>query len=349
MVVRDDIHLLMTLSICIVTWNSEKYLPELMKSIFQQTVLTREDYDIKISLDVVDSGSADNSVAYLQQEYPEVHILRNMQNLGFAKSYNQAIRMSATDYVLVLNADIVLEPDYLEKLLTVIKKDEQIGSVAGKLLRAHSGESYGQGFFEIKKTKIIDSCGLVMKRERRFVNLGEGEEDQGQYDAGENIFGFCAAAVLYRRAALEKVKYSQEYFDEDFFSYKEDIDLSWRLKQAGWRAIFVPTAMAYHFRGVSTTTKKYTNLAVAKFYKKKNRLVRRLSYRNHLLCLIKNEKARDFWRNFFPIFWYELRKFVFLIFCDWPTLKGFFQALFLIPKMRAKRELLGNRSNKVIE
>lgn len=337
----------MTLSICITTWNSEKYLPELMKSIFNQTILTREDYEIKISLDIVDSGSTDNSVAYLQKEYPEAHILRNTQNLGFARSYNQAIRMSATDYILILNADIILEPDYLEKLLTAIKKEEKIGSVAGKLLRAHSGESYGQGFFEIEKTKIIDSCGLMMKRERRFVNLGEGEEDDGQYDAGKNIFGFCAAAVLYRRAALEKVKYGHEYFDEDFFSYKEDIDLSWRLKQAGWQAVFVPAAVAYHFRGVPTTAKKYTNLSVAKFYKKKNRLVRRLSYRNHLLCLIKNENTRDFWRNFFPIFWYEFRKFVFLLFCDWPTLKGFFQVFWLLPKMRVKRKLTRERMARI--
>ncbi|MDD5290059.1 MAG: glycosyltransferase family 2 protein [Patescibacteria group bacterium] len=330
----------MTLSICLATWNSEKYLPELMKSIFKQSVLTREDYDIKISIDVVDSGSVDNSVAFLQKEYPEVHILRNTQNLGFAKSYNQAIRMSATDYVLVLNADIVLEPDYLEKLLTVMEKDRNIGSAAGKLLRAHSGESYGQGFFEIEKTKIIDSCGLEMKRNRRFLNIGESEEDRGQYDKNLNPFGFCAAAVLYRRTALEKIKYGHEYFDEDFFSYKEDIDLSWRLKQTGFQAIFVPEATAYHFRGTPTTTKKYTNLSVAKFYKKKNRLIRRLSYRNHLLCLIKNENTRDFWRNFFPIFWYEFRKLVYLIFFDWPTLKGFFQALKLIPKMRAKRKLI---------
>lgn len=310
-----------------------------MKSIFQQSVLTRADYDIKISLDVVDSGSLDDSVVFLQKNYPEAHLLRNTQNLGFAKSYNQALRLSATDYVLILNADIVLEPDYLEKLLAVMEKDDQIGSTAGKLLRAHSGESYGQGFFEIEKTKIIDSCGLAMKKNRRFLNIGEGEEDRGQYDKNQNIFGFCAAAVLYRRSTLEKIKYGHEYFDEDFFSYKEDIDLSWRLNLSGFKTVFVPEAVAYHFRGTPTTAQKYTNLTVAKFYKKKNRLIRRLSYRNHLLCLIKNENARDFWRNFFPIFWYEFRKLVYLIFFDWPTLKGFFQALYLIPKMRAKRKL----------
>jgi GT2 family glycosyltransferase len=326
----------MTLSICIATWNSKKYLPELMKSIFDQTILTREDYDIKISIDIVDSGSVDDTVDYLKRECPEAHILRNTKNLGFAKSYNQAIRMSATDFVLILNADIVLEPNYLEKLLAIIKKDEKIGSVSGKLLRAISGESYGQGFFEIKKTKIIDSCALEMKKNRRFINVGEGEEDKGQFDNLRDVFGFCGAAVLYRRSALEKVKYENEYFDEDFFSYKEDIDLSWRLNLAGFKAIFNPDAIAYHFRGVQITTKKYTNFSVAKFYKKKNRLVRFFSYRNHLLCLFKNENARDFWHNFFPIFWYEFRKFIFLLFFDWSTLKGFFQALALIPKMRRK-------------
>jgi hypothetical protein len=105
----------------------------------------------------------------------------------------------------------------------------------------------------------------------------------------------------------------------------------------------VPEAVAYHFRGVGEKTKKYTNREVAKVYRKKNRLVRFHSYKNHLLCLIKNESVRDFWHNFFPIFWYEFRKLVFLIFCDWPTLKGFFAAMKLVPKMRAKRRLMRDK------
>jgi GT2 family glycosyltransferase len=328
-----------TLSICIVTWNSEKYLLELFESIFKQTVLQKEKYPIKLSINVVDSGSQDGSMEFLEKRYPEVHVLRNTHNLGFSRSYNQSIRMSKTDYVLVINADIVLENDFIEKTLNEIKKDEQIGAVIGKLYRGHFVLSNGNEVCDIQKTKLIDSFGIEMKRNRRFINIGEGEEDKAQYDDLKEVFGFSGACVLFRRQALEEVKYSEEYFDEDFFAYKEDIDLSWRLQIAGYKILLVQEARAYHFRSLQEKNAKYTNIKIAKNYKKKASWRRMYSYRNHLLCLLKNETKRNFFKDFFYITWYEFRKLIYLIFFDTKNFKGFFQALKLRSKMKDKRKI----------
>ncbi|MFH1456542.1 MAG: glycosyltransferase family 2 protein [Patescibacteria group bacterium] len=329
-----------TLSICIVTWNSKKYLPGLFESIFKQTVLVKENYPLKLSINVVDSGSRDGSVEFLEKNYPEIHILRNTHNLGFCKSYNQAIRMSTTEYVLVMNADIILNEDFIEKMLAKIsfkKTEEKIGVVVGKLLRAHFILQNGNDLYDFQKTQIIDSFGLQMKKNRRFVNIGEGDTDVGQYDNLKSIFGASGACVMYKRNALEDVKYNEEYFDEDFFAYKEDVDLAWRLQIAGHKTIFVPEALAYHFRSMQEKNKKYTNLNVARNYRKKSRWIRGLSYRNHLLTLFKNETKRNFLKDCLPIMWYEFRKFIYLALFDIKNFKAFLQAIKLISKIKDKR------------
>ncbi len=328
----------LTLSICLVTWNSEKFLPGLFESIFKQTILTKEDYNVAVSINMVDSGSFDQSVAYTQKNYPEIHVLRNTQNLGFAKSYNQAIKMSSTDYVFVVNADVVLEEDYLEKLLNVIQIDNKIGAVAGKILRAQFLDGLNTGLPDIEKTNIFDSCGLKAFRNRRIINIAEGEVDSGQYDNLREVFGFSACAVLYRRQALDDVAVTQEYFDEDFFAYKEDVDLSYRLLLAGYKNILVTEAVAYHFRSVKKIEKKYSNWQVAKSYRQKRRLIRFFSYKNHLLCLVKNETTRNFLKDFFYIVWYELRKFIYLCFFDIQNLKALYYTIKLLPKMMRKRK-----------
>jgi len=330
---------LTTLSICIVTWNSEKYLPGLFESIFKQTVLQKEKYQIKLSINIVDSGSQDGSVEFLEKNYPEVHILRNTRNLGFCKSYNQAIRMSTTDYVLVINADIILETDFIEEMLKKIKSINNIGAVSGKLFRAHFVLQNGNDVCDFEKTEIIDSFGLQMKRNRHFINIGENEKDTGQYDDLREIFGASGACVLFSRKALEDVKYNEEYFDEDFFAYKEDIDLAWRLQIAGYKTIFAPNAKAYHFRSAQEKNKKYTNINIIKNYKTKFAWIRKLSYRNHLLVLFKNETRRNFFKDFFYITYYEFRKFIYLLLFDTKNISAFFEALELKSKMKYKKQV----------
>ena len=119
----------MTLSICITTWNSMKFIKDCLESIFQQSIWFA-DNDIKIAVNIVDNGSQDETVDFIRKNYPQVHILKNINNLGFCKPYNQAIKMHYTDWVLVMNPDVILEKDFLEKILLVAKKSKpEVGSL----------------------------------------------------------------------------------------------------------------------------------------------------------------------------------------------------------------------------
>ncbi len=309
-------------SIHLVTWNSLKFLPDCLSAIFSQTF---KDFSVII----VDNASTDETIQYLEKNYPSIYFIRNKKNQGFARAHNQAIIISSAPYVLVMNPDVILEKEWLAKTVEMIEKDNQIASIGGKLLKIRFGDMDIQ---EKIKTRILDSAGLKILKNRRVVNRGEGEEDRGQYDKEEEIFGLSGCCVLYRRLALEDIvtrinanqdmdkhryiKENQcvkdrpelpfakgEYFDEDFFAYKEDIDLAWRLRLAGWKNFYLPTVKAYHFRQVSIS-KRFSQ----------SRWVNFLSFRNHLWLLLKNDHWQNFFRHLWFIFWYQLGKELYLLF-----------------------------------
>ena len=163
-------------------------------------------------------------------------------NLGFSKAYNQLIeqaRSQRADYFFVVNPDVYLKSDALEKLVEALENKQDLGSVAPKLLRWN--------FKANEFTDIIDSCGLGFKSGLYFFDIGQGKTDYGQYD-NEKIIGPSGAAALYRMSALQKVAAEGQYFDEAFFMYKEDCDLAYRLNLAGFASALVPQAIAYHDR-----------------------------------------------------------------------------------------------------
>ncbi len=303
-------------SIQIVTWNSLRFLPDCLESIFNQTF---RDWSVLI----IDNNSSDHSVDYVEKNWPQVKALKNSRNAGFARANNQGIASTDSEYVLVMNPDVILEPEFLTEIITIADKKKRAASLAPKLLKMKfhhidhcdhttqeqqsSGAMINPDWCVIK-TDILDSTGLLMKKTRRFVDRGEGEKDEGQYDKQTDIFGASGACVLYRRKSLADVKMKdvgirEEYFDEDFFAYQEDVDLAWRLKWRGWQAIYAPSAIAYHVRQISATHRF-----------QKSGLVNFLSYRNHLWLLVKNEALDNFCRNFFYIFGYQTIKVFYLLF-----------------------------------
>ena len=303
-------------SIQIVTWNSLRFLPDCLESIFNQTF---RDWTVLI----IDNGSGDHSAEYVEKNWPQVKVLKNSRNLGFSRAHNQGIASTDSEYVLVMNPDVVLEPEFLTEIVAIADKKKRVASFAPKLLKMKfihidhcdhtTQEQQGSGAMInpdwcIIKTDLIDSTGLAMKKTRRFIDRGEGTKDEGQYDKQTDIFGASGACVLYRRkslldAKMKDVGIREEYFDEDFFAYQEDIDLAWRLKWRGWRALFVPSAIAYHVRQISATHR----------FQKSN-FVNFLSYRNHLWLLLKNETFINFCRNFIYIFSYQFAKVLYLLF-----------------------------------
>lgn len=318
-------------AINLVTWQAERYLPALFKSIFEQT------YD-NFSVLVIDNGSSDNTASYLKEYYPQVKIIANKNNFGFAKANNQAIHWTDSSYVLCLNQDIVLEKDFLKICLNFLEKNENVAAASGKILQWNS--------LNQQKTNIIDTTGLKVFKSHRVIDRRQNEVDAGQDDKITEIFGISGACAIYRRSALEATRIGMEYFDENFFSYKEDVDLAFRLRLAGFQAFYLPTAIVYHDRtaGGGELTK---NREIIKNRRKKSKFINYHSYKNHLFVLVKNEFSSNFFKYFPQIFFYELKKFIYILFFEQKTLKALLEFFKLLPLMLKKREYIKNNIIKI--
>ncbi len=312
----------MKVSINLVTWNGAKYINDCLQSLFAQTMTD-------FSILVIDNNSADDTVEIILEKYPHLKVVRHRENLGFSKAHNQAIHWSKSDYVVVLNQDVVLEPDFLAKTIEFLDEHPKVGSVTGKILRLQEGN----------KTKYIDSLGLQIKRNHCFSEIGSGELDEMQYDAIEEIFGVSGAIGIYRRSALESIKINNQFFDEDFSPvYKEDVDLAYRLRYQGWESYKVPSAIAYHDRTTAEPVKG-KNKSIIRNRRRKSKFINYLSYRNHWYLLIKNLPIFN-WHYFSPVFGYELLKFFYVLFLEPRTLKAWKMIYQNRQSLLAKRKII---------
>lgn len=327
-------------TIQIVSWNSQKYLVGCLKSIFNQTY---KDFQVL----VIDNNSQDGTADWLRKNYPEVAVFQNHKNLGFAKAHNQGFKLLKSEFVVICNPDVLLEPNWLEIAMSqaINPVYNHYGQFGGKLLQLNVIDLE---LNDVELTKIIDSCGLEIKRNRLVLERGRGKQSD-QYLKKTDVFGHSGALALYRRQALEdcfiKTKHQPagEYFDEDFFAYKEDVDLSWRLQLLGWSALFMPQAIAYHVRTMSGPPKNKM-IELINHRRKQSTLARYYSYRNHFLLLMKNEHGKNFRQDFFYILWLELKKFFYVFLFEWSSLRGLFHAIVMWSKMRVKRKLIMKRA-----
>jgi GT2 family glycosyltransferase len=304
--------------VCInfVTWNGIRFLPSALASLYAQTF---QDFEIII----VDNGSTDGTVEYLKTHYPQITLLKNFKNLGFSRGYNQTIHLAlgkwpkenlAEHFILITNQDIILEPDFLAKLMDATKGRNRVATFGGKLRRAYF-KSSEDDFEEMVKSNVIDTTGLVVKRSKRVYDRGAGEEDRGQYDEAGEVFGLSGAIMLARASALADVRYRDEFFDEDFFAYKEDIDLAWRLRLRGWSSFYEPSAVAYHFRGAGAPAKASLRQTI-KARRARPFFVKYHSLANHYLLLTKNLFVRDFFKDLPWILFYEKKKAIYALFFE---------------------------------
>ena len=271
-------------SVHIANWNGGADIIRCLESLYAQS------FDGIAEVIVVDNGSTDGSLEQVQLKFPKVTVLRNDFNMGFCKAHNQAIRIARSDFLLLLNFDIFLKPDFLEKMVRAIGNSPNVGMVSGKLYRSFNGQP----------STILDSTGMTMVRYFSSPR-GEKEEDSGQFDGPEhrNIFGPCGAAPLYRRAMLEDIRCQGEYFDEDFVNYVEDVDLAWRAQLRGWKGVYEPGAVAYHERGVTRRSNPG---------EQRNYFLR--GFRNRYLAMYKNMTSSEWKKDWLKIIWTE---FVFLM------------------------------------
>ncbi len=267
-------------SIVLVNWNSLRYLPGCFDSIDAQTLRS-------IEVIVVDNGSTDGSFEWLQHKRPRAKIIQNLHNTGFCVANNQGIEASSGEFVLLMNTDVVLDPEFLEVLVFAIESDPRVGWASGKLLR---GPKPKDG-----TPPLIDSAGERFFQTLRMVNRGEEERDEGQFDEREEVFGVTAAAALYRREMLEDIRLGDDYFDSEYFAYLEDSDLNWRAQLRGWKCIYEPSTTADHIRQHATSRASP---------------IQRHAFANRYLSILKNASLSTIFRLLPHLALYELHRVV---------------------------------------
>ena len=246
-------------SVIIVNYNGMAYWPGCLSAIRRQT------YGHPYEVIVVNNASTDGSREYLLEQ-ADVHLIDPGVNTGFSRGQNLGILAADGEYVLCLNFDCFLEPDFLEKAAEVFRSSPEVGAVSGKLKKLIKHE----------KSDLLDSTGISFRR-CLPSDRGEWKADAPQWSTGGAIFGPSGAAACYRRSALEDVRFEDEYFDEDMFIYCEDIDLAWRLNLRGWKGWYEPSAVAYHERG---STRKDSSWESRNYFIK--------GFRNRYIGLFKN-------------------------------------------------------------
>jgi GT2 family glycosyltransferase len=208
-------------SIVIPLWNGREWLPGCLAAVGRQTLPADR-------IIVVDNGSTDDSAAYLSHHHPDVEVLPLGHNTGFAHAANRGIARCDGDFVVLLNTDVVLEPDWLARVVGRAQADPRAGSVACKMV-------------QLDDPGTVYDAGDVLRRDGACEQRGRFGRDDGRWDVPGEVFGACAGAALYRRSAFMGV----DGFDERYFAYIEDVDLAVRLRLAGWCCLYEP-AVAHH-------------------------------------------------------------------------------------------------------
>ncbi len=271
-----------TVSISIVTFNSSRYIRRCLESVLRQR-------GVHLDVVVVDNASVDSTREILASFAGRIRLIANPGNVGFAAAQNQGIRASRSEWVLTLNPDLIMEEDFLSQLVEAGELDSGTGVVCGKLL------SIGPGFQPLKEPRI-DSTGLFFTPALRHFDRGWHQLDNGAYDQPEYVFGACAAAALYRRRMIDDIAVDGEFFDPDFFAYREDADVAWRAQLLGWRCIYTPAAVGWHVRSAPPGNRRSIP-AVINMHSVKNRFLMRIKngtpglYRHCLLPMVARDLA----------------------------------------------------------
>ena len=222
----------MRIAVIILNWNGRKYLEKFLPALVRYS-----ENDAEII--VADNASTDDSCAFLTENYPRIRIIRNTENGGFARGYNQALKQVDSDYYILLNSDIEVTENWIKPVIDLMEQDEQIAACQPKI----------RSYLEPRKFEyagaaggFIDKYGYPFCRGRIFLSI---EEDHGQYDTVSEIF-WATGACMFVRA---KLFHDFGGLDEDFFAHMEEIDFCWRMKNNGYKIMYCPSSTVFHIGG----------------------------------------------------------------------------------------------------
>lgn len=268
--------------------NTARYLPDFLPSLSRALAgLSVADYRVY----AFDNSFADNPANKdLLSGFPAVKYQTRGLNLGYGRAYNILIKAAIRDgveYFLLINPDSLLDEQAISKLLAVLEGDGSLAAAAPKIRR--------WDFARRTKTSILDSAGLILKSGLRFLDLGQGQVDKGQFDQAA-IIGPSGAAGLFRLSALQAIAEKTAdggdgYFDESFFMYKEDCDLAYRLFLSGGLTRLVPDSLIYHDRTAASSGSDLFSRWHDR--RAKSRQVRAWSFRNQHLIFVKHWKKQN--------------------------------------------------------
>lgn len=266
-------------AVVILNWNGVNFLERFLPSVRASTYS---------NLDIIvgDNASADNSVQFLQEYYPDIRIIINDQNFGFAGGYNKILEQVEADYFVLLNSDVEVVPDWIEPVISLMETDPEIAAAQPKILSyadKHKFEYAGAA------GGYLDILGYPFCRGRIFDTV---ESDYGQYDTSSEIFWASGAALFIKRSKWIEM----EGLDHDFFAHMEEIDLCWRLKNTGYKIMYCPESIVYHVGGGTLNAE-----SPYKTY---------LNFRNNLVLLQKNLPLNRAVLIIFIRFWLDLLSLV---------------------------------------
>ncbi|MDQ3099516.1 MAG: glycosyltransferase family 2 protein [bacterium] len=248
------------ISIVIPNWNGKTLLERCLPS------LSRLNYP-NFEVIVVDNGSGDDSIGYVQSSFSHFRVIQLRHNTGFAHAVNVGIQASSGDYIALLNNDTEVDPKWLTELLIPFSQTKSIGIVASKLLNFYQRDT-------------IDSAGDVLNIVGQGYAIGGGEKDGAEWNNGCYIFSGTGGASLYKRAVFNDIG----FFEETFFMYFEDVDLSYRAQRFGYTIWYQPTAVVYHIQKASSNRSKAS--------------LEYLLYRNFVINYLINTPRALFYRRY---------------------------------------------------
>ena len=305
--------------VAIVTYNSGRYIRRCLQAVLAQQGVAAE-------IIVVDNASTDDTHKILKEFHGRIRVIPNEANVGFAEAQNTAIRATRSKWVLTLNPDVLLEPGFIANLVRAAAADSQAGAVCGRLL------SIGPGF-EPLPDPLIDSTGLFFTPAMRHFDRGWHLPDGPCYQKLEYVFGASAAAALFRRRMIDDIAVDGNFFDPDFFVYREDADVAWRAMLLGWRCIYTPYAVAHHVRTVTPANRRSLPA-----------MINMHSVKNRFLMRIKNATPGVYRRHWLPMTARDLVVVIGTIFWEPSSVAAFWRLAKCLPRaLRGRRQIMSRR------
>lgn len=310
------------LSVNIIVYHQKEvpYFAPLFASLAAQTF---QDF----SLVLIDNTDGDGTFDLLHTEAKklgrDITLVHNDGNVGFANGHNAGIKASNAEYILLQNPDMYLTPEVFEHMVAFLDAHDTVAAVSPRLMRWDFARVTEAADPDAGKTNQIDCIGVRLFRNRRAVEWltrqvwdpsSDSPDVQALYGKKAiEVFGVSGAFPMYRASVLKAVAFSSgDVFDPLYHSYKEDLDLAYRMRNLGYTSYVLLNTIAYHDR-TGAGPKELSDMAAALNKKNQSEYVRYHSYKNHLMTLYKNEYWQNVLRDFPGMFWYEAKKFIFLL------------------------------------